>query len=103
MFLRKDVRRLAEAVHGDVDAHMKAKNEATEKRRRKKAAKDEAKRLQDLELVKESEPFRYARESGRSNEDAARELQELMKEAGLSVGQLDVGEVMLRYHLGLVP
>lgn len=101
MFLREDVRRLAGVVHGDVNQHMKAKNEATGERRRKKAAKEEEKRLQELELVKKSEPFRYARETDQGNQAAAQELQQLMKQAGVDVDHLKEGTVMLRMGLGL--
>ncbi|KAK3678078.1 hypothetical protein LTR78_002173 [Recurvomyces mirabilis] len=52
MFLREDVRRLAEAIHGDVEAHMAAQRRAADARKRKMEANAEKKRQMDVEWMR---------------------------------------------------
>ncbi|TKA61579.1 hypothetical protein B0A55_11619 [Friedmanniomyces simplex] len=101
MFLLSDVRRLAEKIHGDLDTHLKRRKLEAEDRKQKKELRMEAKRNSDLEWMKMHEPFRYAKETGGSIDEAGRELQALMTQAGLTLEDVKLGGQALRCYFGL--
>ena len=59
MFLRHDVRRFAEEIHGDVVAHMAVQKRAAEARKKKMEANAEKKRQMDVEWMRLSAPSTY--------------------------------------------
>ncbi|KAK5117375.1 hypothetical protein LTR62_005993 [Meristemomyces frigidus] len=99
MFLRADVHRLAEAIHGDLEAHLARRKRSAASRKQKMEAKAEKKRQMDLDWMKKNAPFQYAKETGSSNDAAARELHELMLQARMPVNVL--GMESFRTLLGL--
>ncbi|KAK4574719.1 hypothetical protein LTR86_001560 [Recurvomyces mirabilis] len=60
MFLREDVKRLAEAIHGDVEAHMAAQRRAADARKKKMEANAEKKRQMNVEWMRLSASSTYA-------------------------------------------
>ncbi|KAK5713783.1 hypothetical protein LTR17_017467 [Elasticomyces elasticus] len=98
MFLETDVHRLAQQVYGGhLELYWERREAEREERKQKKEA-SACKELDkvDLEWIKINEPFRYAKETGGSKEAAARELQELMGQVGVTVGDLRIGATGLR-------
>jgi hypothetical protein len=91
MFLTKDVQRLAQVVHGNVQTHMERRKAQSEARKAAKARKAEQKRRMDLEWMSKNAPFQYAKETGQSNTNAGAELQSLMAQTGVNVQMLNPG------------
>lgn len=67
MFIRQDVRRLAELVHGDVDAHMKRKAEESVERARKQAEKQARVKQVIDDATKEEQAHGSGRQAGTSS------------------------------------
>lgn len=78
MFLRRDVKALADFVHGDVEEHMQEKARVKEERAKKKAAKEKKAAEIDEEWELMHTPFQRAARTGESSEDAMTELTQLI-------------------------
>ncbi|WPH04413.1 Hypothetical protein R9X50_00730400 [Acrodontium crateriforme] len=78
MFLRRDVKILADLVHGDVEEHMKERARVKEERARKKEAKEKKAAAIDEEWESTHTPFQRAARTGESSESAMLELTQLI-------------------------